>query len=144
MAQKDDTYKTPKAPPTNSKDLNPHLIPTHEWLEDWQIIKFPLRNGGTLGNYKPKIEKYIKDWIDLYNDVDLNGKKFKMKDLTFVPVGSTNNEFRVVANPEEIHDPLEVIGGQAMKKTNPGGGGVSPGEKPDFKHLIPPPPPPPK
>ena len=89
----------------------------NEWLHDWHHIIFPLRNGASIQDYKPKIEKYIKVWLDLVNDIDLNGTKYKLKDFDFVPVGIGSSEFKVVATPEEI--PLLP------------------------SHLIPPPPPPP-
>ena len=81
MANEKKTYNGPAKAP--NKKPAAHIHPD-EWLHEWHHIVFPLRNGTTLPNYKPKIEKYIKDWLDLLNDITPDGKKYKLKDFEFL------------------------------------------------------------
>ncbi len=146
MTEENKTHQAPKpAPSDNTKGSTPHAHPTHEWLSGWHQMVFPLRNGATLREYKPRIEKYIKAWVELINDVDPNGRKFKLRDFDFVPIGISTAQFKVVGNPELISNtPVGTANPQVLKKTEGSGGGGLPGEKPAGQHLIPPPPPPPR
>lgn len=144
MAKDKKTYEAPsQAPPIKTEIAHSHS--TDDWLHDWHNIVFPLRNGATLQAYKPKIEKYINSWLDLVNDVDQHGRKFKLRDFEFHPVGISGREFKVIAKALPVEETGSVISEPNINKTKSTGGGGLPGEKPGGQHLTPtPPPPPPK
>jgi hypothetical protein len=81
--------------------------------------------------------------LDLVADVHDSGKKFKMTEFEFRPVGVSGSEFKVVATAVSIDDAPSGSVLPNISKTKPGSGGGLPGEKPAGTHLTPPPPPPP-
>lgn len=128
MADHPHIYDTPNQDTTTTKGPVDHAV-SDEWLHDWHQFEFPLRNGTTRQQYKPKIEKYIKDWLDLITDIEANGKKYKLEDFDIV-LDDTSGKFKATGKAvEDPPVPVVVVAGE------PAGGG----------HILPtPPPPPPK